>query len=114
VVTQWASDCVPCQGEFPYFQQASALLGSRVAFLGVDASSDDLSGARAWLRRFPVSFPSYRDSGMSIALALSVPFADDTPVTYLFPRGNGMPYYFVGPYLSEHSLVAEIRRDLGA
>jgi thiol-disulfide isomerase/thioredoxin len=114
VVTQWASDCVPCQSEFPYFQQVSAQLGSRVAFIGVDASSDTGSGAKAWLRRFPVSFPSYRDSGMAIALSLSVSFADDTPVTYLYPRGqSGLPYFFIGPYLSERSLRQEIRHDLG-
>ena len=114
VVTQWASDCVPCQSEFPYFQQLSAQLGSRVAFIGVDASSDTASGAKAWLRRFPVSFPSYRDSAMTIALTLSVSFADDTPVTYLYPRGQrGLPYFFIGPYLSERSLRQEIRRDLG-
>jgi thiol-disulfide isomerase/thioredoxin len=114
VVTQWASNCAPCQLEFPYFQQVSAQLGNRVAFIGVDASSDTKAGARAWLRRFPVSFPSYRDSGAAIALSLSVPFADDTPVTYLFTRSrSGLPYFHIGDYLSASSLRQEIRRDLG-
>ena len=112
VVTQWASDCLPCQAEYPYFQQLSAQLGRRVGFVGVDASGDSVSGAEHWLRRFPVSFPSYRDSGDQIALTLSVPFADDTPVTYLYPR-NGRPYFHVGPYLSEGALRQEIRRYLG-
>jgi thiol-disulfide isomerase/thioredoxin len=84
VVTQWSSTCEPCQVEFPYFQQLSAELGSRVAFIGVDASDDSSGGAKSWLRRFPVSFPSYRDADMGIALALSVPFANDTPVTYFY------------------------------
>jgi len=114
VVTQWSSTCLPCQSEFPYFQRLAAALGGRVAFIGVDASNDISGGAKSWLRRFPVSFPSYRDSGMAIALALSVPFADDTPVTYLFARGQrGLPYFHVGSYLSQHALRQEIRHYLG-
>jgi hypothetical protein len=98
--------------EFPYFQQLSAALGRRVAFIGVDASDDSSGGAKSWLRRFPVSFPSYRDSNMSIALALSVPFAADTPVTYLFTR-TGSEYFHVGYYTSERNLRQEIRHYLG-
>ena len=112
VVTQWSSTCEPCQVEFPYFQQLSAALGRKVAFIGVDASDDSSGGAKSWLRRFPVSFPSYRDSKGSIALALSVPFADDTPVTYLFTR-TATEYFHVGYYTSEQNLREEIRHDLG-
>jgi thiol-disulfide isomerase/thioredoxin len=112
VVTQWSSTCEPCQVEFPYFQRLSAQLGRRVAFIGVDASDDSAHGARDWLHRFPVSFPSYRDSGEAIALALSVPFADDTPVTYLF-TASGTEWYHVGYYTSQANLRQEIRRDLG-
>jgi thiol-disulfide isomerase/thioredoxin len=112
VVTQWSSTCEPCQVEFPYFQQLSAQLGNRVAFIGVDASDDSSGGAKSWLRRFPVSFPSYRDADMGIALALSVPFANDTPVTYLFTR-TGTEWFHVGYYTSEHNLRQEIRADLG-
>jgi thiol-disulfide isomerase/thioredoxin len=112
VVTQWSSTCEPCQIEFPYFQQLSAALGRRVAFIGVDASDDSGGGAKGWLRRFPVSFPSYRDSGTAIALALSVPFADDTPVTYLFTK-TGTEYFHVGYYTSEQNLRQEIRHYLG-
>ncbi len=112
VVTQWSSTCEPCQAEFPFFQQLAASLGSRVAFIGVDASDDSSAGARGWLRRFPVSFPSYRDADRSIALALSVPFANDTPVTYLFTR-SGTEWYHVGSYTSAANLRREIRHYLG-
>jgi len=112
VVTQWSSTCEPCQVEFPYFQQLSATLGRRVAFIGVDASDDTADGAKGWLRRFPVSFPSYRDSAMTIALALSVPFADDTPVTYFFTR-TGSEWFHVGYYTSERNLRQDIRQYLG-
>ena len=111
VVTQWASWCAPCRAEFPYFQQLSAKLGRRVAFIGNDAS-DTTGGARDWLRRFPVSFPSYRDASGQVALALSPYFALDTPVTYLYTR-SGVQYSNVGPYASEQALRRQIRADLG-
>jgi cytochrome c biogenesis protein CcmG/thiol:disulfide interchange protein DsbE len=111
VVTQWASWCTPCQAEFPYFQALSAKLGRRVAFVGNDAS-DTTGGAKGWLRRFPVSFPSYRDPSGRVALALSPYYALDTPVTYLYTR-SGTQYAHVGPYSSVESLRGEIRRYLG-
>ena len=111
VVTQWRSDCEPCQLEYPYFQQLSAQLGRSVAFIGND-SEDSASGATGWLRRFPVSFPSYSDPDGTIALALSRFYALDTPVTYLYTRA-GVQYAHVGLYISEKSLRQEIRRYLG-
>jgi cytochrome c biogenesis protein CcmG/thiol:disulfide interchange protein DsbE len=111
VVTQWASWCGPCQAEFPYFQQLSASLGRRVAFIGNDAN-DPVGAARGWLRRFPVSFPSYRDPNGQVALALSPYYALDTPVTYLYTR-RGVQYSNVGPYPSVKALRAQIRADLG-
>jgi cytochrome c biogenesis protein CcmG/thiol:disulfide interchange protein DsbE len=110
VVTQWSSTCEPCQVEFPYFQQLSAELGRRVAFIGNDAA--DAGDAAGWLRRFPVSFPSYRDPSGNIALALSRYYARDTPVTYLYTR-SGVQYSHVGVYLSEKILRQEIRARLG-
>jgi cytochrome c biogenesis protein CcmG/thiol:disulfide interchange protein DsbE len=111
VVTQWRSDCEPCQVEYPYFQQLSAQLGRRVAFIGND-SADSRGGAKGWLARFPVSFPSYSDPDGQIALALSRYYALDTPVTYLY-TARGVQYAHVGLYLSEKALRQEIRRYLG-
>jgi thiol-disulfide isomerase/thioredoxin len=111
VVTQWSSTCEPCQVEFPYFQQLAAQLGRRVAFIGND-TGDSAGGAGGWMRRFPVSFPSYRDPDGTIALALSPYFALDTPVTYLYTRG-GVQYSHVGLYTSEKILRQEIRARLG-
>ena len=111
VVTQWGSWCEPCQVEYPYFQQLSAKLGRRVAFLGND-TNDPVSHARSWLRRYPVSFPSYTDPDGKVALALNRYYALDTPVTYFYTR-NGVQWAHVGLFLSERSLRNEIRRYLG-
>ena len=56
VVNKWASWCGPCREEFPWFQDLSARLGKRVAFLGVD-SNDSSAAARTFLGEFPVPYP---------------------------------------------------------
>ncbi|MBN8866618.1 MAG: TlpA family protein disulfide reductase [Solirubrobacterales bacterium] len=66
VVNVWASWCGPCRQEFPYFQQASANMGKKVAFLGVNAEdADDLAGD--FLADHPVPYPSYTDPKAEIA-----------------------------------------------
>src|SRR5450755_3467081 len=69
VINKWASWCGPCQTEFPAFQQAAVRYGRRVAFIGVD-SKDTNASAKAFLRRFPVTYPSYVDPRASIANAI--------------------------------------------
>src|SRR6202042_2445867 len=66
VVNKWASWCGPCQTEFPAFQRASVKYGRQVAFVGVDGKDSNPSAA-AFLRRFPVTYPSYVDPKESIA-----------------------------------------------
>ena len=60
VVNKWASWCGPCREEFPWFQDLSARLGKRVAFLGVN-SNDSSAAAKTFLGEFPVPYPSYSD-----------------------------------------------------
>ena len=107
VVNKWASWCGPCQTEFAAFQVASVSYGRRVAFLGVDGKDSD-TAARAFLKRFPVSYPSYADPDESIARMIQA--ATYYPQTVYFDRQGTIVYDHAGPYESAQALDRDIRR----
>jgi cytochrome c biogenesis protein CcmG/thiol:disulfide interchange protein DsbE len=105
VVNMWASWCGPCQSEFPAYQRVAVAYGRQVAFIGIDAK-DQNTAAAAFLRKFPVSYPSYVDPNGSIASAIHAYTA--YPQTFFFDRTGQKVYDKAGPYLS----VAELERDI--
>jgi len=112
VVNKWASWCGPCRIEFPAFQRASVRYGRQVAFMGVDGK-DANGSARAFLRQFPVSYPSYTDPDENIARAIQA--AIYYPQTVYFDRRGKMVYDHAGPYETAQALESDIRRyALGA
>jgi len=105
VINKWASWCEPCRAEFGFFQRVSVSRGREVAFIGVDSGDSSRSGARAFLRSFPVSYPSYYDpSGQAGAAITDSTF---TPVTVMYNR-RGEIFIHQGPYPS----VAKLEEDL--
>lgn len=107
VVNKWGSWCGPCQTEFPAFQRAAVLYGRRVAFVGLDGKDGDQSAA-AFLRHFPVTYPSYVDPQESIARSIQA--ATYYPQTVYFDRHGKLVYDHAGPYLSAAALERDIRR----
>lgn len=107
VVNKWASWCGPCQSEFPAFQRASVKYGRQVAFIGIDGKDGDGSAA-AFLRRFPVSYPSYTDPKESVARSIQA--AIYYPQTVYFDRHGKIVYDHAGPYESAAALEKDIRR----
>jgi thiol-disulfide isomerase/thioredoxin len=105
VINKWASWCVPCKQEFEAFQRASAEYGRRVAFLGLDSGDTSHADGVAFLRSFPVSYPSYYDPSGSLGEEITdSPF---TPVT-LFIARDGRRFPRQGQYPS----LAKLKRDV--
>jgi cytochrome c biogenesis protein CcmG, thiol:disulfide interchange protein DsbE len=107
VINKWASWCVPCKEELPAFQRASAEYGKRVAFIGLDSGDSGKADAKAFLKSFPVSYPSWYDPSGSLGEQLTD--SSFTPVTMFVPV-HGKPYIRQGQYPTLDKLEADIRR----
>lgn len=107
VVNKWASWCGPCQSEFPMFQRASVAFGKQVAFIGVNGK-DHNAAAAAFLKKFPVTYPSYTDPNETIARSIQA--ATYYPLTVFYNRRGTSVFTHAGPYLSAAALEKDIRR----
>jgi cytochrome c biogenesis protein CcmG, thiol:disulfide interchange protein DsbE len=107
VINKWASWCQPCRAEFGAFQRASVAQGRQVAFIGVDSGDSSRTDAVAFLRSFPVSYPSYFDEGGQAGAAVTD--STFTPVTVFYDRA-GRQYIHQGPYPSAAKLERDVRR----
>ncbi len=105
VVNQWASWCTNCKAEFPYFRQAGRQDGGRVAFVGLD-SQDSKPSAEAFLRQFPVTYPSIFDPSASQAQALGG--GQGWPTTIFFNAAHTITNVHVGAYQSRQALEQDI------
>jgi cytochrome c biogenesis protein CcmG, thiol:disulfide interchange protein DsbE len=107
VINKWASWCVACKAELGAFQQASVALGRKVAFLGIDSEDTARGNALAFLRSFPLSYPSYYDP--SGHLGVEVTDSPFVPVTVFYNR-HGRPYIQQGAYPSAAKLERDVER----
>jgi cytochrome c biogenesis protein CcmG, thiol:disulfide interchange protein DsbE len=107
VINKWASWCEPCRSELGAFQRASLARGREVAFIGIDSGESSRADALAFLRSFPVSYPSYYDqSGQAGTTVTDSTF---TPVT-VFYDPHGREYIHQGPYPGQAKLELDIKR----
>ncbi len=106
VANVWASWCGPCRLEFSVFQQVSAKLGKKVAFLGIDAE-DEKASAEQWLKERPVPYPTYFETGSEIAASLKLVGRPDTA---FYDREGKLVHLKIGPYSHDAELEADIRK----
>jgi cytochrome c biogenesis protein CcmG, thiol:disulfide interchange protein DsbE len=111
VVNQWASWCGPCRAEFPHFQKTSVTLGKRVAFMGVDSMDNDGDAAK-FLKRYPVSYPSYKDGDGKVAQVFNG--VGPLPKTVFYDSRGKLTYVHIGQYRDEAALRRDIARYAGA
>jgi thiol-disulfide isomerase/thioredoxin len=111
VVNQWASWCGPCRAEFPHFQKLSTSLGKRVAFMGVD-SMDNNGDAAAFLKQYPVPYPSFEDGDGKVAQVFNG--VGPLPKTVFYDANGKLAFVHVGQYASEAALRRDISRYAGA
>jgi cytochrome c biogenesis protein CcmG, thiol:disulfide interchange protein DsbE len=107
VINKWASWCEPCREEFGFFQRVSVSRGREVAFIGIDSGDTSRADALAFLRSFPVSYPSYYDQSGQVGT--SITDSTFTPVTVFYNRA-GKQFIHQGPYPSAAKLEADVKR----
>ena len=110
VVNSWGSWCAPCRGEFPVFQKVAVQLGKRVAFLGLDGQDND-GNARSFLKKFPVTYPSYKDPDVKIANSIRA--GGFYPTTTFFDKRGKLVYSHPGPYSKIKDLITDVHRYAG-
>jgi cytochrome c biogenesis protein CcmG, thiol:disulfide interchange protein DsbE len=106
VVNIWAAWCGPCRAEMPVMQRVSIDLGKQVAFLGVDLK-DNRTAATTFLRKIPVTYPSYDDPSGQVYNAEKLV---GVPSTLFYDARGRQTFVHQGPYFKRADLVDDIRR----
>lgn len=109
VVNNWASWCMPCREEFPYFQRQSAAHLGEVAFLGVD-SEDSKAAAETFLRDNPLPYPSVEAPGKRDFQDWIGRELVGYPNTIFYDSEGELVYAKQGPYTDEAELQADIEK----
>jgi cytochrome c biogenesis protein CcmG, thiol:disulfide interchange protein DsbE len=106
VVNIWAAWCGPCRAEMPVMQRVSLDFGKQVAFIGVDLR-DNREAARTFLRKIPVTYPSYDDPSGRVYNAEGLA---GVPSTLFYDRRGRQTFVHQGPYFEQADLVRDIRQ----
>jgi len=106
VINFWASWCKPCEQEAAHLESAWKFYqpGGGVIFLGIDYV-DTEPEARAYLKKFKVTYPNGADVGTRISQAFRI---QGVPETYFIDREGILRYVQVGPFSSVEQIQAVI------
>jgi cytochrome c biogenesis protein CcmG/thiol:disulfide interchange protein DsbE len=93
LINFWASWCIPCEEEAAVLEAMSKAYQGRVSFIGVNVQDTDPL-ARAFLRRFGVTYPNGRDATGSVAVEYGM---SGVPETYFVDRNGQLVRKWQGP-----------------
>jgi thiol-disulfide isomerase/thioredoxin len=113
VVNFWASWCAPCRGEAPSLQQVHDQTKAQdVQFVGV-AFKDAKANARAFERKFKITYPSLFDADGRITLAFREVPPNAIPTTLVLDRQGRVAARVIGAttYSKLHPLVTQILEE---
>jgi thiol-disulfide isomerase/thioredoxin len=102
VLNVWASWCAPCRAEAPSLERVSEKLANQgVRFVGINTRDTD-DNARAFERRFGISYPSVvdRDGALLLRFKETLP-PQAIPTTLVIDRGGRMAARALTPLTEE-------------
>lgn len=107
VLNFWASWCNPCKEETPLLERGWQRWRAKgVVFVGLDAK-DFRGDARAFVRRFSVTYPIVYDGTGSMVGRYGV---TGFPETFFIDATGRVVYRIAGPIVDDEELDAAIRR----
>ncbi|MBW8485042.1 TlpA family protein disulfide reductase [Actinomadura sp. PM05-2] len=110
VVNFWASWCAPCRGEAPSLEQVYGQNKAEgVQFVGVDFK-DAAENAKAFQRKFKVTYPSFFDADGQIGLAFRDVPPNAIPSTLVLDRQGRVAARIIGAttFSKLNPLVTEV------
>jgi len=111
LINFWASWCKPCEQEAADLEAAWQFYKNRgdVVFLGIDYV-DTEPEARAYLKKFAITYPNGPDLGTRISQAFRI---RGVPETYLIDREGTLQFVQIGPFRSLAQIKSVIDPLLG-
>jgi cytochrome c biogenesis protein CcmG/thiol:disulfide interchange protein DsbE len=110
VLNFWASWCKPCEQEAAELEEAWQYYQptGQVMFLGADYV-DTEPEARAYLRKFGISYPNGPDMGTKISQMFRI---RGVPETYFIDQDGVLYYVKVGPFMSINEIKSIVDQKL--
>lgn len=106
VVNFWATYCIPCIGEFPFFNKLYHQFGSQgVAFLGINMD-EETTKVPDFLKKHPID---YTVAAGSDAITKQYKLEDGLPVTLIYDKSGKQVKRFDGA-IKEADLLAAIQQ----
>ena len=108
VLNFWASWCVPCKDEAPFFDASAKAHAGRAVFIGIDIQ-DLVQDAHKFLRELDVPYVAVRDKGSGTYTSYGL---TGVPETYYLDRQGRIVAHSIGA-VSRRELEEQLRAALG-